>query len=143
MRTYRSFESLDYPAVAGNLQAAEMFDEVWDSHENLVAMAQSAHPLSSVTVLDRDGELAASVCTIPWGENVAFFFRLCVAPDLQGQGLGSSLLSHVEDDLRMNGAKEIAAFYGSGNKRLVAFYEKRGYRYTPGHSFTCIWKPEA
>jgi ribosomal protein S18 acetylase RimI-like enzyme len=143
MRTYRPFESLDYPAIAANLQEAGMFDEAWDARENLVSIAQSDHPLSSVTVLERNGELAASVYTIPWGENVAFFFRLCVSSNMRGQGIGSSLLSHVEANLRLNGAKEIAAFYSSDNEALTSFYEKRGYHNTPGHSFTCIWKPES
>jgi len=143
MRTYRPFESPDYAAVAANLQAAGMYDEVWDAKENLQAIAASSHPLSGVTVLERDGELVASVYTIPWGENTAFFFRLCVATEVRGQGLGSSLLSHVEEKLKFGGAKEIAAFYDSSNEALAAFYEKLGYGKTPGRSFHCIWKPES
>ena len=52
--------------------------------------------------------------------------RLAVAPDQQRQGLGSALLSALENDLPQ-GVRELRLFTGGESAENVARYERAGY----------------
>jgi ribosomal protein S18 acetylase RimI-like enzyme len=54
-------------------------------------------------------------------------YYLAVAPEFQGRGLGSSLMSAAEDWLRDNGAVKIQVMVRHSNQHVVSYYEGRGY----------------
>ena len=53
--------------------------------------------------------------------------RLVIAPDQQGNGVGSRLLSAVEERGRENGATEAELFTGSLSEANLRLYERDGY----------------
>lgn len=60
--------------------------------------------------------------------DVAYLGQLGVEPELQGTGLGSALLDHVERRARELGAATIASDTAEGAARLITMYEGRGDR---------------
>ena len=71
------------------------------------------------------GRLVAAV-RLRFADDVAHLGRLVVAPDLQGQGLGSRLLRACEDVLPA-GVREIRLFTGSDSGPTIRLYERFGY----------------
>jgi ribosomal protein S18 acetylase RimI-like enzyme len=65
----------------------------------------------------------------PANPHVAELVRLIVAPDLQGQGLGSQLLRHAESLLPATVA-ELALFTGEHSVGNLRLYDRFGYRET-------------
>ncbi|MCG3123412.1 MAG: hypothetical protein GIKADHBN_01829 [Phycisphaerales bacterium] len=67
----------------------------------------------------------------PWFQNrfVDSFSQFAVDPDLQGLGIGKSLLTTVEARAKECGATELALSMAEPDIELRKFYEKRGYRY--------------
>jgi GNAT superfamily N-acetyltransferase len=61
--------------------------------------------------------------------DVAFFSQFCVEPELRRQGIGSYLLEYAENRAREIGAGELALDTAEPAKHLIAYYEKRGYRF--------------
>lgn len=61
-------------------------------------------------------------------EGVFYFGMLGVAPESQGRGIGGLLLVRVEREATARGAHELALDTAEGAERLVALYERRGYR---------------
>lgn len=58
---------------------------------------------------------------------MAYVTQFAVEPALQGEGLGSRLLRHVEERARALGAREIALDTAEGALHLIRYYETRGY----------------
>ncbi|MCK6459389.1 MAG: GNAT family N-acetyltransferase [Planctomycetes bacterium] len=58
---------------------------------------------------------------------MAYVTQFAVEPALQGKGLGSRLLRHVEERARELGAREIALDTAEGATHLIRYYEARGY----------------
>ncbi len=56
-----------------------------------------------------------------------FFDILAVRPDRQGQGIGSSLLTHALTEVDRAG---VPAFLATSNERNVAIYERNGFAVT-------------
>lgn len=61
-------------------------------------------------------------------DGVAYFGMFGVAPDRQGQGIGNLLLDRVEQEAISRRVRELALDTAEGAKRLVALYERRGYK---------------
>jgi 2-amino-4-hydroxy-6-hydroxymethyldihydropteridine diphosphokinase len=58
----------------------------------------------------------------------AYIPYLFVAPELQGHGLGSLLLTRMESLLELAGAERVHLETPADNVRAVRFYERQGYR---------------
>jgi GNAT superfamily N-acetyltransferase len=54
--------------------------------------------------------------------------RLAIAPDQQGEGIGSALLDAVEERGRAAGAIEAELFTGRLSEANIRLYERQGYR---------------
>lgn len=54
--------------------------------------------------------------------------RLAIAPDMQGEGIGTALLSAVEDRGRDLGCRTAELFTGSRSEANIRLYERCGYR---------------
>jgi GNAT superfamily N-acetyltransferase len=62
-------------------------------------------------------------------DDVGHFGQFAVDPDLQGRGLGGSLLALVEGCAVDSGLWELALNTADGADHLIHFYERRGYRF--------------
>lgn len=59
-----------------------------------------------------------------------YFGMLTVEPKLQNSGAGKLLLKRVEEIAREEGLKKIRMTVISVRKELIAYYERRGYKWT-------------
>ncbi len=83
--------------------------------ENLGCVAVSGHRIVGAVRARRDGDLL-------------LIGRLAIAPDQQGEGLGTLLLGAVEDRGRAAGATEAELFTGGLSEANQRLYEREGYR---------------
>ena len=84
-----------------------------------------AETLSRIVVADLDGE------PIGWcsrSAKRAYIPFLFVAPEMQGQGIGSILLRRMESMLELAGATGVHLETPADHTRAVRFYERQGYR---------------
>jgi GNAT superfamily N-acetyltransferase len=67
----------------------------------------------------------------PWftTDGVASFSQFAVDPDLQGHGIGASLLEKVEARTVETGCNELACSMAEPDTDLLNWYIKRGYRF--------------
>lgn len=67
----------------------------------------------------------------PWydREEVCFFTQFAVMPEQQKTGLGSSMMSFIENFAKEKGFKEISLDTCEDATSLIDYYEKRGYRF--------------
>ena len=87
--------------------------------------AELADPAVTALGIRRDGRLVASVRLRVQGE-VAELGRLIVAPDLQGQGLGTRLLRAAEADLPET-VERVNLFAGEKSVANIRLYEREGF----------------
>ncbi|WP_434628930.1 GNAT family N-acetyltransferase [Chromobacterium sp. CV08] len=82
---------------------------------------------SQIFVAERQGLPVACLLVLPPDAGCAEVKRVCTHPDWQGRGLGSALLSHVEDQLLGQGVRTVRL---STRRRLpdnLRFYLRLGY----------------
>lgn len=98
-------------------------------------------PALTQTLEELEGELADNLgCVAVTGQRVVgaararasdevlLVGRIAIAPDLQGEGLGSALLEAVEERGRKNGCRVAELFTGSFSEANLRLYTKLGYR---------------
>lgn len=61
-------------------------------------------------------------------ESACIIHRFCVSPDFQNKGIGSKVLSDIEEQIRSMGYKSIRLDVFSGNPYALRLYEKNGYK---------------
>ena len=68
---------------------------------------------------------------VPWYRRpeVHYFGQFGVLPELQGRGIGDRMMDEVERRALARGAAELALDTAEGAARLIAWYERRGYRF--------------
>lgn len=62
------------------------------------------------------------------GKNRAYLYSFRVKPYLQSHGVGSFMLSEVEEDLVKRGFKQVSLNVAKDNVRAQSFYYKHGFR---------------
>jgi ribosomal protein S18 acetylase RimI-like enzyme len=83
---------------------------------------------SQIFVAARERRLVACLLVLPPEDGSAEVKRVCTHPDFQGNGLGSALLRHAEQQLRLQGVQQIRL---STRRRLpgnLQFYQRLGYQ---------------
>jgi len=67
----------------------------------------------------------------PWyeKEGIAKFGQFAVEPEFQKLGIGSLLMDYIEEETRRRNYAELALDTSEDAKHLIAYYEKRGYRF--------------
>ncbi len=62
------------------------------------------------------------------GHTRAYFYAFRVRPEFRGQGVGSQMMTVIEDDLRQRGFRWVTLNVARENTRARLLYERRGYR---------------
>jgi len=133
----RNYNSNDYLEVITILKDSDLFDEVWDSEENLKSMI--TRNSQSILVAEEQSKVIGSIFIIPYGKKVSYFFRLAVKKEFRKQGVATSLIKKSEETVRQRGTKELGFYVDSGNINLQKFYKKRGFK-TSSKTYYYMWK---
>jgi len=81
---------------------------------------------------------AVGTAVASWDGRWAWSYRVAVAPELQGRGIGAHMMAEIETRLRGLGARRTALISGRNNERAVAFYQRLGYQMDDGVGV--MWK---
>jgi ribosomal protein S18 acetylase RimI-like enzyme len=75
-----------------------------------------------------------------WYQNqgVAVFGQFAVEPSYQNIGIGSSMMSFLEERAKQNGADELALDTSEKAQHLIDYYKKRGYRFIQFHKWNVV-----
>lgn len=88
--------------------------------------AELADPgVVALGVRDAAGRLVAAVRLRALGDGVVVLGRLTVAPDVQGQGLGTALLRRAES--AVPGTRRVELFTGERSAANLRLYRREGY----------------
>ncbi|TQJ31714.1 GNAT family N-acetyltransferase [Microbacterium sp. SLBN-146] len=87
--------------------------------------SELADNLGCVAVM---GERVVGAARARASDDLLLVGRIAIAPDVQGGGLGSTLLEAVEERGRKNGCREAELFTGSLSEANLRLYSKLGYR---------------
>lgn len=105
--------------------------------------AEKALSEGGLTVCEEDGALLASLITshcqppeyanVPWqrtltDDEVLVLHLLMVRPSAAGRGIGTAMLTYIEEEARKAGMQALRLDTGSQNTRAVHLYEKNGYK---------------
>ncbi len=117
---FRPMSQEDVPAVAA-LEAA-VYEFPWSAgifRDCLLAGYTSI-------ALERDGELCGySIMSVAAGE--AHLLNICIAPELQRQGVGRWLLEYMLEQARLAGAAKLYLEVRPSNRRALKVYRKAGF----------------
>lgn len=133
----RNYRPADYPSIKQNLESADMFDNVWDSQENVDSLV--AEEPTNVLVAEQDNNVVGSLFIDQFGAEVAFIYRVVVNQEYRGRGIATSLLKTARDALASRGVKEVALFVDADNEGLQDFYSKQGFK-KGTHSYKAMWR---
>lgn len=137
MVTIRPYRPTDYPQIVALLTEANLFDDTWESEQNLASMIK-VNPDSIIVAVAED-KIVGNIFLIPYGDKISFLFRLAVKQEYRHQGIATQLLNYVEDLAGKKGIIELCLFADETNKDLQAFYKKRGWT-SSKHPYFCLWK---
>ncbi|MEE1940758.1 GNAT family N-acetyltransferase [Streptomyces sp. TRM 70361] len=118
---------------AGWTTEADLLDGQRTDPEGVAGLV--AAPGSRILLAERDGGLLACCHlerrTDGAGRTVAYFGMFAVRPELQGAGLGRTVLAEAERLARTGwGAREMQMTVITAREDLIAWYERRGYSRT-------------
>jgi ribosomal protein S18 acetylase RimI-like enzyme len=120
----RSYRDEDYDEIKIILQQGGHFDDVWDSR--LHWKAKIENDKNSILIAENENEILGCILILR-DEWTCFIFRLAVKEIYRSQGIGSMLIKSAEEQLRKNGAEEVAIFVNEEDTKLQQYYERRGY----------------
>ena len=107
----RPLEPKDREPLAALIRRIETFspEEVQVATELVDIALQPNNPDYSILVADRDGRLVGYVCygPTPMTEGTYDLYWIASDPEVRGQGVGASLVSAMEGDLRRRQARLI------------------------------------
>ncbi len=103
---------------------------------NLTGSRLQSETGSHIFVSTLDGQVCGAIAVHPdvdyfTGHPRAYVDILVVAQDVEGRGVGRTLLTHVEEWARAHGFAEVVLDVFASNAGALAFYDRAGYR--PDH----------
>jgi GNAT superfamily N-acetyltransferase len=145
----------DAPAIAALVESAYRGDESrrgWTTEESLFPDSRTnvneiagflADPDTRFVLAHQGADMVG--CAMIRNEHGAGYFGLfAVKPNLQGAGLGKSILNYAEQQAReIWNCREMAMTVINIREELVAFYLRRGYRQTATKPFPFDKEPGA
>lgn len=132
----RNYKSDDYFIVASILKEANLFDEIWDSEQNLDSMISKDS--ESILVAEIDGAIVANLFIVPYGNKVSYLFRLVVKKDFRKQGIASGLIEKANKIAKQRKVSEVGLYVDSNDKELQGFYKRRGFNISE-KSYNYMW----
>lgn len=120
---YRAYRQKEVPLYGENLPPLQETPE---------SVAQEVSGGKKVVVGERDGRVVASMRVKLLEDGVAYWSRLSVEPDLQGQGIGQQMVKGIENIYPDAAGYMLDCGEKSGENRHI--YSKMGYQET-GESF--------
>lgn len=133
----RNYNNNDYRELASILKDSGLFDEVWDSEDNLKSIIDK-NP-QSILVAEENDKVIGDIFIIPYGQRVSYLFRLAVKKEFREQGVASALIKKAEATVNRGGTTELGLYVDSGNINLREFYKKRGFKISP-KTYYYMWK---
>lgn len=120
----RPYTSADEPAVIALWQRCEL-TRPWNDPRKDIERKLTVQP-ELFFVGERDGTVLATAMAGFDGHR-GWINYLAVSPDVQKQGLGRQLMSHVEQTLMAMGCPKLNLQVRAGNAQALAFYKAIGY----------------
>lgn len=117
----RDYSPLDFDEVVSILKEADLYDEIWDSKENILGLAKSG----KILIAQENNKQIGVVYIINFGTKVAIIFRLAVRREFRNKGIASALIEKIKETLKHERFKEVGLYVDSENKGLLDFYSKR------------------
>lgn len=99
-----------------------------DIEKNTLYVATENDKIIAVYVLNQECDEEYHQCE--WNnpdESACIIHRLCVSSDFQNKGIGSKVLSHIENQIKDMGYTSIRLDVFSENPYALRLYEKNGY----------------
>ncbi|MFX3672965.1 MAG: GNAT family N-acetyltransferase [Paenisporosarcina sp.] len=103
----------------------DAFEDTEGEVQTLMTFNQS-DPRRHVFVANKDGETVGTV-TVVEGEDTLWVTALATSPELQGQGIGSSILRFVLGEAGRRGVKTVMLDVEVDNDKALSLYEKVGF----------------
>ena len=119
----------DLPCVARLVDANAMFPS--EMLEGMTAAYFGGESETQRWIVADTGTVSAVAYTVPepLTEGTWNTLLICVDPEAHGQGIGSALMRHIEDELRGQGARVLLVETSGtpGFERTRGFYDMLGY----------------
>ena len=132
----RNYKDSDYEDVKTNLKEGDLYDEVWDSRENLKKKIE--RDPDSIIVAVEDGKAIGNIYVIRDGW-ANFVFRLAVRKTHRNKGIAKVLMKEAETRLKQIGVKECSLFVRDDDNKLKEWYKKQGYQASK-RKHQAMWK---
>lgn len=120
----RPYTTNDYISVRRNMEEGGLYYPEIDAEQKLNEKI-TRNP-ESILVAELNGAVIGSVFIVEDGW-APFFFRLAVAKDYRGKGVGSRLLEEVECVLAEKGHQKVYCLVNDNDTELKTYYTKRGF----------------
>lgn len=133
----RNYKAEDYSAIEILLKEANMFDEVWDSRENLAGIVK--YDPENIIIALQGEQIVGLVFLIPYGTKVLYLFRLVVRKDVRQKGIGTAILNYVRELAKRKGIEELGFYVDASNSELKEFYVRQGFATSNKH-WVYMWK---
>ncbi len=102
------------------LSIADYDREIYELH-----MLMAANP-DTCLVAKHNQDIVGTIIGASNGRRV-WIYHLAVLPNWQGKGVGSALLSEVENSVKLHGATKLLLGVGWDNLNVIPFYTKQGF----------------
>jgi RimJ/RimL family protein N-acetyltransferase len=131
----RSYRPSDYDQVLALWKAVGVNPSGRDTRD---ALDYKLHRDPGLFLVAEVEGRAVGTALASWDGRWAWIYRVAVAPELQGRGIGAHMMADIETRLRGLGARRTALITGRNNERAVAFYHCLGYQMDDGVGV--MWK---
>ena len=125
MPKIRCYKDSYYNDVRRVLKESGLYYPDWDSRRNL--KKKMTEDRRSVVVAVVDKKIIGVIYIVQDG-CASFIFKLSVLKSHRKRGIGTMLLKHAEKTLKGCGKKDVSLFIKSGNKALLNYYKKLGFK---------------
>jgi ribosomal protein S18 acetylase RimI-like enzyme len=120
--------SRDYEQVAALWEEVEMWPHVGEDRM-WFERALARHPGCALVWREHGRVIGTAVGA--WDGLRGWIYHLAVSPSRQGLGIGSRLLTAVEERLRARGVRQVNLMVCEKNGRAEALYRRSGYETSP------------
>ena len=137
MAEVRKFKDADYECVIAILKEAQLFDDIWESEDNVKGMILK-DPESVLVAVEKD-KVVGNIFIVAYGPKLHYLFRLAVKKEYRKRGIGTSLIQEALKVVEKRGVSEVGMYVDAENTQLHSFYEKRGFKKSK-NSYFYMWR---